>query len=229
VSGDTYATELKYYTDTIKAVDTTAKLVGPNVLNWDNTCTSCGGFTSGHTWVGQFRSAWTTKFGGEPPIDVWSIHTYSEDYNTLFQNKSLTDPTGLENDITGMSQYLSGIPAHQVKPIWVTEFGIIWAFNGYSIVTGGCPNGTCYAPPAGTPTSVSYDSAGVTSFLTNFTTWLKTTGSTLRVQKWFLYTSYGVPESYMTTYAGISAMTGSSSGAILSPYGQNYRSAASSP
>ena len=225
-----YATELEYYDQNIKGADPTAKLVGPNVLNWDNTCTSCGGFPSGHTWTDQLRSAWATQFGGEPPIDVWALHAYSEDYNVLFQNHSLTDPTPLENDITGMSTYLTGIPAQATKSIWVTEFGIIWAFNGYSITSTGCPAApSCFAPPIGTPTSVSYDSAGVTSFMNGFTTWAKAKGPAIRLQKWFIYIASGTPESYMTTYAGISTMTDSGPTAVMTTYGQLYQSEAMSP
>jgi hypothetical protein len=230
VSGSTFATELKYYIDTIKSADPTAKLVGPNILNWDNTCTSCeGGFPSGHSWVDQFRAAWMSQYGGEPPLDVWGIHTYSIDWNELFANHSLTNPAGLESDISGMSSYLGGIPALAAKPIWITEFGILWAFNGYSIVSGGCPVGTCYAPPAGTPTSVSYDTVGVASFINSFSTWMKTTGQTLRVQKWFLYTSFGQPEPYMTTYAGISVVENINAGAPLSTSGQIYRQQSLTP
>jgi hypothetical protein len=109
-TGAQYATEFQYYYQTIKSVDPTAKLVGPNILNWDNTCNSCPNFPSGRTWVGQFLAAWTSQYGGDAPIDVWSLHAYSEDYTTLFANKSLTDPAALESDITGMSNYLSGIP-----------------------------------------------------------------------------------------------------------------------
>jgi hypothetical protein len=144
-------------------------------------------------------------------------------------NRSLTDPVPLEDDVAGMASYLGGIPAFAAKPIWITEFGISWAFNGYSLQSIGCSNSFCYAPPVGTPTSVSYGTAGVSSFLTGFTTWRKANGPTLRIQRWFLYVDWGRPESYMTVYAGIDAMTDAGSTAELSPAGVAYRTASASP
>ena len=36
-----YATQLSYYATTIKGADPTARIVGPNALNWDYTCSDC--------------------------------------------------------------------------------------------------------------------------------------------------------------------------------------------
>jgi len=151
-----YATELNYYATTIKGADPTAKIVGPNMLNWSVTCLSgCGGNPPGgplgSTWVPQLLSAWQSQYGSPIPIDVWGIHLYAVDwYNTPMDNAN--DIAHVEGDLASFSQYLASVPSEATKPIWVTEFGIVWASSGFpNIVQGGCTkpidsNGDCFAP-----------------------------------------------------------------------------------
>ncbi len=220
VSPGQYATELQYYVTTIKGADPTAQIVGPNVLNWDSTCVSGCGFTQGHGWVDQFRSAWATQYGGEPPLDIWGIHTYAIDwYNTPMTNA--TDIQTIETDLTNFSTYLSNIPADASKPLWLTEYGIIWAYQGWTFVSGGCavppyPN-TCFAPTG------NYDTTGVANFVSQVSAWLATNSQASRYKEWYLYISYGSPEPYSTTYTGISLLTGLSGSATLSQFGQEYQ------
>jgi hypothetical protein len=227
VAASDYATELQYYVSTIKGVDPTAKIVGPNVLNWDNTCTDCGGgFTSGHMWVDDFRATWTNTYHQDPPIDVWALHAYSIDWARAYSTppQPLTDPSGPEADIAGMSDYLAASPGLATKPIWVSEFGVLWAYDG---ATDAPPN-SCAAPPCIGPLG-QYDQAAVSTWLRDFGGWLSTNASKYRLQRWFLYTSYGQPEPYASAYGGVSVVTGPQPGAALTESGQIYQQLALTP
>jgi hypothetical protein len=225
VSPGQYASELHYYISVIKAADPTAQIVGPNVLMWDTTCISGCNFAVGHTWVDQFRSAWANQYGGEPPLDVWGIHAYAIDwYHTPMDNAN--DLQTVETDLTSFSTYLGAIPADASKPVWVTEFGIIWAYQGWTIVSSGCANPPgCFAPTG------NYDTSGVASYLNSLLPWLErnSTPQTLRIMKWFAYTDYGHAEPYATTYTGIDFLTDDSSTATASQLGQIYQSLETPP
>jgi hypothetical protein len=232
VSPSQYATELNYYASTIKGADPTAHIVGPNFLNWNATCLSgCEGNPPGgplgSTWVPQLLSAWASQYGGEIPIDVWSIHLYAIDWsNTPMDNA--TDINAVKQDLAGFSNYLAGISSEAGKPIWVTEFGIVWASAGYpNVVQGGCARpfdsqGDCFASTG------PYDSSGVAAYINQVVGWFATNGPTYRLERWFLYESFGIPEPYATTYEGISLLTDSTSSATLTQFGQAYRQLATS-
>jgi hypothetical protein len=211
VSGDYYATQLEYYVTTIKGADPTAQIVGPNVLNWDYTCSGCYGYTSGHTWVDSFRSSWASLYGGEPPIDVWSLHAYPISWDSL----PMTNATIVEQQITGFSAYLGAISADQAKPIWLTEFGVIWGYDGYQGVSTGCAQGSGCIAPTG-----SFDTTAVTSYLNTLLPWFASAGPSYRLNRWFLYTTIGSPEPYATTYTGISLLNADGT---LTSFGQLYR------
>jgi hypothetical protein len=227
LSPSQYATELYYYATTIKGADPTAHIVGPNFLNWNATCLSgCGGNPPGgplgSTWVPQLLSAWASQYGGEIPIDVWSIHLYAVDwYNTPMDSTS--DGNVVEQDLAGFSKYLAGIPGEKSKPIWVTEFGILWANPGFpNIVHGGCAKpidsqGDCFAPAG------AFDTTGVTKYINQVVGWFAANGPNYRLTEWFVYIANGNPESYATTYEGISLLTDQTASATLSQYGQQYR------
>ncbi|HLZ07414.1 MAG TPA: glycosyl hydrolase, partial [Chloroflexota bacterium] len=217
VSADYYSGELAYYFSTIKGADSTAKIVGPNILNWNQICNnSCDGFQSGHSWVDGFRAAWAAgHLGAEPPFDVWALHAYQIDWYHL----PMTDPAQQEGDIGAMSAYLGAIPASASKPIWLSEFGVLWAYDGFNYMpNGSCQAGTNCIGPIG-----PYDQAAVTSWMNSFDGWLAANAATKRMQRWFLYTSFGLPEPYATVYGGVSVVTSINPGAPLSPSGEIYR------
>ena len=218
-----YATELDYYAKTIKGADPSAKMVGPNVLNWDSTCTGgCGGFPSGSDWV---KGVPGTRLSSTAmsEIDVWGLHTYP----ITWDHTPMVDPMLAENDIKSMSTYLATLPTEAKKPIWDTEFGILWAYDGIDF---NAPSNSCVTPskdsqgnsyciaPVG-----QYDQAAVTAWMNQFVGWLAANASTYRLQRWFLYTSFGQPEPYATTYGGVNVVQGAAAGAELSPSGQLYR------
>ena len=89
---------------------------------------------------------------------------------------------------------------------------MIWAYPGYDY------NAEGKVVPIG-----NYDRAGVSTFLDQMLRWLTTNAARYRLEKWFLYTVYGLPEPYTTTYGGISLLAGPGTGAPLTPLGQLYR------
>jgi hypothetical protein len=209
-----FATELKYYADTIKGADPTARIVGPNALNWDFTCSGCGGITSGHAWIDGFRAAWASQYGGEPPIDVWGLHAYTITWDKL----PMTDAATVEQQIAGFTDYLAAVPEAQRKPVWLTEFGVIWGFPGYAGANSGC----AAAPSCIAPTG-DYDLAAVSSLFDQLLGWLTANVDRYRLGKWFVYTTYAQPETYATAFGGIALLAGAPPSQTLSPLGQVYR------
>src|SRR5438067_7402611 len=61
-----YADFLVWVAGIIRGADPTAILVGPGVLNWDQTCTGCTGITSGRTWSEQFLTSYRQRYGPLP-------------------------------------------------------------------------------------------------------------------------------------------------------------------
>jgi hypothetical protein len=218
VSPADYVAELKYYADAIKGADPSARLVGPNVLNWDFTCSGCAGITAGHAWVDQFRTAWASQYGGSPPLDVWGIHAYTITWDKL----PMTDAPTVEAQVAGFADYLTTVPSEQRKPVWVSEFGIIWAYPGFNSVTSGCA-----AAPACIAPSGAYATGAVSSFLNDVLGWLSGNAARYRLERWFLYTTYPVPDAYATAFGGVALVDGTAAGGTLSNFGQIYRQYAS--
>lgn len=210
-----YATELNYYASTIHAVDPKANLVGPNVLNWDATCLSGCSFTQGHGWTDQMRLTYLAQYGVNPPFATWGIHLYALDwYNTPMD--SAADIASDEAEMGAFSAYLTNLRLTQ--PIWLSEFGIVWAYPGWTVVPTGCA-----APPVCIAPVGSYDQAGVTAFLTTFVHWLE---GNRRVERWFLFSNSPYADTFATAPGGISLLTNPSTTALPSASGTTYQSLA---
>ena len=69
-----YADFLAASAQAIRAADPSARMVGPNVLNWDKTCDGCPGYRSGHSWSDEFLRVFRQKYGALP-LDAWGMHT----------------------------------------------------------------------------------------------------------------------------------------------------------
>lgn len=218
VSGDTYAQRYKYYWDTIKQLDPSAKLVAGNVLNWNNTCFSCGGFTQGQSWVASFIQAYQSQNGGAmPPVDVWGIHAYIIDWgNVPMVNWQLA-----RDDISAFRTYLDSLPSQAGKPIWITEFGVVWGYTGHEGKgNSSCSQGhDCLGPRAGD----TYAQAQISDYLNQFVGWLKDNAASKNIQRWFVYAAYGNPEPYSNVYGGISLMDGPGGSAALTASGLVYQ------
>ncbi len=187
-----YAEAFAYYHRVLKEADPTAKLIGPNVLNWDATCQACPGFDLGHQWVDAFRAAYRQHEGGEPPIDVWGVET--EDLNWSVLPMVNWQPLG--DQLASLRAYLDAIPEQRGKPIWVTEFAIVWGYEG--VEWSQQADGSWRAYPSG-----EYRADLIASALQGYLGWLEANADRLGIDRWLLYGSYPPPDPFMVEYAGM--------------------------
>lgn len=213
MTGEAYARALHDAVATMKATDPTAVIVGPNIINFDFTCILCPGYESGHQWMDEFISSYENDFGSLPPIDVWSIHTYPLDFAHFPQvNAHL-----MEDQLTEYRAYLDAIPGLQGAPIWDTEVGTHWGFDGLEWKDDG--SGTVKAFPVG-----AYRADLLQGYMQELLGWLSANAEALNIQRWFFFATYvSNPEPWETTYGGVNLLDGPGPDAQLTPFGQLYR------
>ena len=187
-----YAEALQYYHRIIKDADPTAKLVGPNVLNWDVTCQACPGFDLGRQWTEAFRGAYRQLAGVEPPIDVWGIQTADLNWEQL----PMVNWQPLGDQLAALRTYLDAVPAHRGKPIWVTEFAIVWGYE--RVDWNQQPDGSWRAYPSG-----QYRADLLAAALQGYLGWLEANAERLGIDRWLVYGSYPPPDPFMAEYAGL--------------------------
>ena len=206
IAAPAYADFLHQVTGIIKGADPSAQLVGPNVLNWDSTCTGCAGLrASGHAWADDFVTSYQQRYG-KLPLDAWGIHTYTLDWQHLPMINAATN----QADLRAARAWLDGrLPG---TPLWLTEFGIIWAFEGQQTTTSG---GKTVVTPQG-----AYRSDLVAAYLDQMFGWLGAPGS--GVQRWILYATSPPAEPFASRSGGIGLLDPGSLN--LTPFGQQYRS-----
>lgn len=216
-----YADALSYYATRIKAADPTAKIVGPNILNFDFTCVGCGGYTAGHVWLDQMRQAYVSKYGTEPPIDIWAIHQYPLDW----LNFPTVNDKILTQDLEAFRTYLDSIPAHSGSEIWITEFGLHWGFEGLQYQKDGttepCDPGTverCWPGPVG-----EYQTNQVIGFLDRLTSYYKNNSDRLKLTKWFLWRHHHIFGPNPTGTNGLTLFDSFFAGGQLTTVGNAYR------
>ena len=124
-TGAEYAAYFRDAAATIRAVDPTARIMAASVLNFVDTCGGCAGYTPGKDWVEEFRTTHLTLFGEEPAVDIWALDSYLLDWNNL----PMIDPAFLPRQVTALREYLDAVPGQAGKPSWVTEFGVVWAYE----------------------------------------------------------------------------------------------------
>ncbi len=210
-----YAQEYETAKNLIHAKDPTAKMVGPNILNWNYTCNGCPGYQQADGWTKQMMQEYRQLYGHEIDFDVWGIHTYGLNWNKL----PMTDYQQDISQVTAFREFLKTQPAQANKPIWITEFGVIWGYDRLNWQQDS--TGKWIALPAGT-----YQKQALVDYLTRYTEWLVTEGPKYNVEKWFLYGSAGIPEAYTTTFSGINLFDGLTPGSKLTDFGQLYRARA---
>jgi hypothetical protein len=206
-SPEVYAASLNFYATVIKDADPTATLIGPNVLNWSDTCNGCPGYPQGLEWTDRMRAVFVEQFGAEPPLDVWSLHTYELDWFSL--------PMGNAElhirQITGMREWLDAIPDLAGKPIWITEQGIHWGYGGMEWQGD-------VAHPVG-----DYQFEHVERFMRELYGWLNENAEPLNIQKWFLFPiSTTIFEPYQSQWAGITLLDGPAADAPINRLGEVY-------
>lgn len=208
VDPDIYAGALNYYANVIKAADPTAKLVGPNVLNWSFVCDGCSGYPQGQAWTEAMRSTYLDRYGAQPPLDVWSLHTYELDWNHFPNGNAQRDI----DQITGFRTWLDATPELAGAEIWVTEMGIHWGYQGLEWKGD-------VAYPLG-----SFDYAHVEAYMQQLFGWLNDNAGALNVQKWFLFPIFSDhPEPYQSKWTGITLMDGPEADAPINRLGRLYQ------
>ena len=205
---DVYAQSLHFYAGVFRQADPTAKLVGPSVLNWTFVCNGCPGFPQGFGWTQRMRDAHVARYGAEPPLDVWSLHTYDIDWGKLPNG----DAGRTIAQIQGMRDWLDGISGLQGKPIWITEMGIHWGYPGLTWRGD-------VAHPAG---EFAYDH--VERYMRTVFGWLNSVAESLHIEKWFIYPlSTTIFEQYQAKWAGITLMNGPGADAPITRLGRVYQ------
>ena len=197
----------------IRAGDPSARIVAPNTLNFDFRCRGCAGDDlTGREWIDGFRAAYRELRGTEPPIDIWGIHAYEIDWI----DPPMTDVSVMQAQLEGLRAYLDAIPAHRGRPIWLTEFAIIWGYDDWRLTEG--PDGELLVAPAG-----RFRADLVEQFLIEALDWLETRGRQLGVERWFVFADHGIPDPIFTTFAGISLLEAPDARSDLSRLGRVFR------
>ena len=212
-TGAEYAPYFHEAAATIRAVDPTARIMAASVLNFVDTCGGCAGYTPGRVWVEEFRSSYLALYGEEPAVDVWAIDSYLLDWNKL----PMIDATFLPRQVTALRAYLDAIPAQAGKPIWVTEFGVVWAYEALRWLE---QDGIVTITPAR-----AFRVDLLEAWLRDTVAWLETEGVALGVERWFLFGTLAPPGE--PWYSGIELLEPSEAeGHRLSPLGAQYAAAA---
>lgn len=197
----------------IRAGDPSARIVAPNTLNFDFRCRGCAGNDlTGREWIDEFRSAYRELRGTEPPIDIWGIHAYEIDWI----DPPMTDASVMEAQLEGLRTYLDAIPGHRNRPIWLTEFAIIWGFDDWRV--NETADGESLVAPAG-----RFRSDLIEQFLAEALDWLETRGRQLGVERWFVFADLGIPDPIFTTFAGISLLESPDARSDLTHLGRIFR------
>ncbi len=208
---DVYAKALYEANRTIRAADPQATILGPNLLNFDDTCTACPGFTAGRVWLDQLRASYHALYGVELPFDGWAMHTYNLDWDHLPLINQAQDIRQLE----AFRAYLDSTPSTRGKPIWLTEFGVVWGYDGLEWQK--MADGSYTALPRGT-----FRQDLMENYLSSMLDWLENNAARLKLERWFVFTSYGEAEGFSNYFGGISLFNNSSPTANLTAFGRIY-------
>jgi len=206
ISPDAYADFVAHITTAIRAADPTAVLVGPNILNWDQTCVGCPGFIPGRTWSEAFVASYYARYG-PLPFNAWGVHAYVLDWSRL----PMVDAPFAQTEVIATRAWLDRWGLN--LPIWLTEFGVIYGWEGLEWVE---TNGDLRAVPQG-----RFRSDLIGSFLDEMLDWLTRNGPTMRIERWFLYTMAPTIEPWATRPVGLALLEPNA--LTPSPFGQQYR------
>ncbi|MFP6680398.1 MAG: glycosyl hydrolase [Dehalococcoidia bacterium] len=213
---EAFVDEFDYYATEIRLADPTAKIMGPSILNWDFTCTGCGGFTSGETWMRSFIDAYAVRHGGKsPPVDVWSIDAYPLTWDSV----PMTNWQLIRDQILGFRHFLTlEVPGHERTPIWVTELASHWAFSEWEI------QNNALAVPDELDIETDYLWFEMEGYMNGILDWLKNEGPVNNIERWFFYKGHvDIEKSSKEGYAGIYFYEDASEGSDLNPLGKVYR------
>lgn len=208
-----YASFLYEVNYLIRTADPHATLIGPNILNWDYTCEDCPGYTSGKNWLLSLVKTYRAHYSADLPFDAFSLHTYSLDWNRLPLINQPRDARQIEE----FKNYLNSTENFKDKPIWLSEFGVIWGYDGLEWHKNEA--GSYQALPKG-----QFRQDLLEGYLTDSLNWLEKNALRLNLARWFLYTSYGEPEPFSNTFGGLSLFDSASPRAAFTSFGRIYAS-----
>jgi hypothetical protein len=200
-----YAAALHELEPLIHRSDPSALVVGPNVLNWADSCTGCGGYRTGKDWTEAFYQSYEASYGTRPPLDRWGLHTYELDWS----NTPMLHPDFDERQMVAFQNWLSGIPEEAGRPIWNTELGYNWAFPGWKL------DAQSKVTPVG-----DYDTGIAEEWLNGILRWLLSDGRRLGIERTFLYAQAPDKESFQARYGGLTIFDAGTKDAPLTPLGQ---------
>lgn len=187
-----YADFLHNVAVAIRGADASAILVGPNVLNWDDTCMGCAGYTSGHTWSINLASIYGARYGPFP-LNAWAMHSYYLNWTSF----PMIDPAWDQRQITGAHNWLVSTGIN--LPLWITEFGIIWAYpDGVWTLQS---DGVTRLVPIG-----SYQTTRVASYIDTMLGWLAANSASLRIDRWYLAFLTPTADNYSSVANGIALL-----------------------
>ncbi len=207
-SPEEYARALKYYDDAFAKADPTARLVGPNVLNWEHLCNGCGGYDQGRAWTQRMRETYLTRYGAEPPLDIWSLHAYDIDWDNLPQGNAARQIAQMQ----GMRDWLDGVGLSS-RPMWITEVGIHWGYPGVRWEDD-------KAFPSG-----EFATDHVERYMQEVFGWLEANHESARIDKWFLWVISWTSdfEWWQGEWTGIELMDGREPDAPVTRFGRLYQ------
>ncbi len=210
-----YARQYETIRGVIREIDPTARLVGPNILNWNYTCNGCPGYAQGDGWTAKMIAAFQAQTGREIDFEVWSIHTYGLNWAKL----PLADYRQDVAQTVALREYLRTLPNQAGKPIWITEYGVIW---GYDDIKWNKVGDEWRAKPGGT-----FQRQALLDYIHGYADWLKANSNGYGIERWFIYTNFGLPEPYTDTFTGISLFSSAASPqSELSDFGALFRATA---
>ena len=119
-----------------------------------------------------------------------------------------------------MRQYLDSI-GHDSKPIWITELGLHWGYDGMLFSGQEGYDNSCDPLPQ---PSGSYQTQAVIGYLDAVFDWLDANAASKNIEKWFLLSTYeNITTCNASAYAGLTLFDGPNIGANLTAVGQFFR------
>ncbi len=222
ITPEEYADAFQKLRTKIKEVDPSARIVAPEILNFNTTCVACSGFDSGKQWLEDFRTSYRNKYGLEPPIDVWSVHTYDLNWGKM----PMLNYESQIQEIKDFREYINTIPEYKNSPIWLTEFAVVWGFDGIQWLPdekakSGISQGEGTPMKAHPIGELRVDL--MSEYLKNTLDWLENNSKPMNIQKWFIFSSHGYREPWAAAPGGIGLLQDNGTGPDLTTFGALYK------